>query len=243
MPDPEVRRVDFGYFLRPVEETGTGAPRVEPCLGYAIRHASGILLVDTGMGSHPDVDAHYRPQRTPLHAALGAAGVDEDEVTGIANCHLHFDHCGGNPALAGRPVFTQRTELETARDTPDYTLPELVDAPGVRYEVVEGETEVVPGVTIVPTPGHTAGHQAVVVRRSDGTVIVAGQSHDTASQYAADVLAHRAAGHRADNGAAAPDGAGIEKAALPAIPEWIDRLQRFDPARVVFAHDHSIWVP
>ena len=82
------------------------------------------------------------------------------------NCHLHFDHCGGNPELPGRPVFTQRTELDLARNVEDHTLPELIDAPGISYTELDGETEILPGVRIVPTPGHTAGHQSVVVRRA-----------------------------------------------------------------------------
>jgi N-acyl homoserine lactone hydrolase len=227
--DLAVRRVDFGYFVRPAEETGTGAPRVEPCLGYLVRHPEGLLLVDTGMGSHPEVDAHYRPRRRSLDTALAGAGARVDEVRFVVNCHLHFDHCGGNPALAGRPIFTQRIELDAARRTPDYTLPDLVDAPGLRYELVDGEAEVLPGVLVVPTPGHTAGHQSLVVRRSDGTVVVAGQSHDSATAYGADVLAWRAGRDR-------------HAGPLPA-PAWIDRLQRLDPARVVFAHDNAVWEP
>ena len=42
-----VRRADFGYFMRPAEETGIGAPRVEPCLGYVVDHPAGPLLFDT----------------------------------------------------------------------------------------------------------------------------------------------------------------------------------------------------
>ena len=68
-----IRRVDFGYFVRPDAETGTGAPRVEAVLGYVVEHADGALLFDTGMGSRPDVDAHYRPTRTDLQAALRAS--------------------------------------------------------------------------------------------------------------------------------------------------------------------------
>ena len=226
----QVRRVDFGYFVRPATETTAGAPRVEPCLGYLVVHRDGVLLFDTGMGSDPEVDAHYRPRRRGLEQALGDLGVTLAQVTLVANCHLHFDHCGGNPALVGRPVFTQRAELAAARETPDYTLAGLVDVPGARYEVLDGETEVLPGVLLVPTPGHTAGHQSLVVRTGDGTVVVAGQSHDSASDYAADALACRAAA----DGHPAP---------LPAPPAWMDLLARLDPARVLFAHDHSAWVP
>jgi N-acyl homoserine lactone hydrolase len=157
--DLAVRRVDFGYFVRPPAETGTGAPQVEPCLGYLIDHPAGLVLVDTGMGSHPDVDAHYRPRRRSLHAALANTGVHVDDITYLVNCHLHFDHCGGNPTLPDRPIFTQRVELETARHTLNYTLPELIDAPGLRYEQLDGETEILPHVVVTPTPGHTSGHQ------------------------------------------------------------------------------------
>jgi len=225
-----VRRVDFGYFVRPSEETGTGHPRVEPCLGYVVEHADGVLLFDTGMGSHPEVDAHYRPRRIDLETAIRAAGVRLDEVTEVANCHLHFDHCGGNPSLAGRPFFVQSVELAEARTTDDYTLPELVDVAGVRWHELRGRAEIRPGVWLVPTPGHTEGHQSVVVRRDDGVVVVAGQSHDTATQYAADALAGRAR----REGHSEP---------LPVPPDWMETLQEWDPRLVVFAHDHSVWVP
>jgi N-acyl homoserine lactone hydrolase len=222
-----VSRLDFGYFVRPPEETGTGVTRVEACLGYLIEHPRGLILMDSGMGSDPEVDAHYRPERRPLVAALADAHVTPDDIMIVVNCHLHFDHCGGNPQLAGRPIVTQRVELQAARSD-GYTLTELVDAPGLRYEELDGEAEILPGVLVFPTPGHTAGHQSLVVRADDGTVVVAGQSHDTATAYSGDALAWRAAQASHD-------------ATLPPTPEWIDRLQRFDPRRVVFAHDHAVW--
>ena len=229
-PDVGVRRVDFGYFVRPAKESKAGAASVRPCLGYLIEHPDGLLLVDTGMGSDPEVDEYYRPRRRPLVEALARAGARLEDVDLVANCHLHFDHCGGNPELAGRPVFTQRVELATARSSEDYTLPELIDAPGLRYEELDGEAEVLDGVTIVPTPGHTAGHQSVVVRLRDGTVVVAGQSHSTAARYGRDVLAWQA---RRDG----------HPPPLPETPDWIERLQSMDPRRVVFAHDRSVWEP
>jgi hypothetical protein len=70
----------------------------------------------------------------------------------------------------------------------------------------------------MPTPGHTDGHQSLIVRRPDGAVIVAGQSHDTATQYAADQLAWRA--HRDAHGQP-----------LPGVPDWMDALQQLDPGR------------
>lgn len=225
-----IRRVGYGWFVRPGSETESGEPRVEAVLGYAVEHVGGVLLVDTGVGSHPEVDAHYRPSSRSLDDALHASGLQRDEITEVVNCHLHFDHCGGNPALAGRPFFVQATELAEARAAEDYTLPELVDPPGTAWEVLDGEAEILPGVRVLPTPGHTAGHQSVVVRRSDGVVVVAGQSHGTAFEYASDVLAVQArhAGHDEP---------------LPVPPEWMTVLEDLDPRYVVFAHDHSVWTP
>ncbi len=72
-------------------------------------------------------------------------------------------------------MLVQAAELGAARLTPDYTLPELIE--GSRFEEVTGEAELLPGVFLMPTPGHTDGHQSLVVRQPDGAVIVAGQSH------------------------------------------------------------------
>ncbi len=222
----DVRRVDFGFFVRPAAETGTGTARVEPCLGYLLRHPDGLLLMDTGMGRHPAVDEHYRPQRRSLDRALDDHGVTTGEITHVVNCHLHFDHCGGNPELSGRPVFAQTVELAAARETADYTLPELIDAPGTVWEAITGEVELLPGVRLLPTPGHTDGHQSLVVRCDDGTVVVAGQSHDTATAFGADALALR-----------------VRDSTVPLPPAWLQRLLAMDPARVLLAHDHSVWEP
>jgi N-acyl homoserine lactone hydrolase len=148
----------------------------------------------------------------------------------VVNCHLHFDHCGGNPELSGRPILVQRAELEAARQTADYTLPELVEAEGLDYEELDGEVEILPGVWVMPTPGHTSGHQSLVVRRDDGTLILAGQTHDTASAFGVDFLVGRAK----------RDGQTVR---LPLPPAWMARLEQLDPARVVFAHDYAVWEP
>jgi N-acyl homoserine lactone hydrolase len=226
----DVVRLDLGTFVRPAEETGTGMPRVEAVLGYVARTAHGTLLLDTGLGdAGPEVEAWYRPRRVGIAAALRTVGLTTDDIDLVINCHLHFDHIGSNPSFTGRPIYCQRDELETAR-SPDYTVPELVDFTGARYELLDGETEIAHGVHVVPTPGHVDGHQSVVLECEDGSVVLAGQSHDTASQWSADALATRA------------DERGHEPP-LPVAPAWVARLLEFDPKRVVFAHDAAVWVP
>ncbi|MCI3241591.1 N-acyl homoserine lactonase family protein [Streptomyces spinosisporus] len=228
--DMRVRRLDLGYFVRPASEAGGPHPRVEPVLAYLVQHENGLILFDTGIGNaDPETEAHYRPRRRDLRDALSAAGVAPEDISLVANCHLHFDHCGGNPLLGGKPILVQDVELTTARNG-DYTFDELIDFPAAAYEELTGETEVWPGVWIIPTPGHTQGHQSLVLRQSDGTVVLAGQAHDFASHFASDQLARRAA----LDGVAHP---------LPPYPHWLERLAEFDPRRVLFAHDCSVWEP
>lgn len=230
MRTDDTARLLLGTFVRPAEETGTGQPRVEAVYAYLVRHPRGLVLLDTGLGEgDAETEAWYRPRRIPLQQALGACGVTLEQVDLVVNCHLHFDHCGGNPLLAGTPVACQRDELATAQ-AGDYTMDHLVDFPGGRYELLDGEAEIWPGVHVIPTPGHVDGHQSVVVECDDGSVVLAGQSHDTASAWSADVLAASAGalGH-------------VEP--LPPAPEWVPRLLAFDPKRVVFAHDAAAWEP
>jgi glyoxylase-like metal-dependent hydrolase (beta-lactamase superfamily II) len=225
----DVRRLLLGTFVRPPEETG-GAPRVEPVYAYAVPHDRGLVLLDTGIGAADDeTEAWYRPRRVPLATALAEHGRTIDDVHLVVNCHLHFDHCGGNPLFDGRRIVAQRRELSTAR-AGDYTFAELVDFAGATYEELDGEAELLPGVHVVPTPGHVDGHQSLVVECGDGSIVLAGQSHDSASAWSADALAARAG----EIGHADP---------LPSYPDWLPRLLAFDPRRVVFAHDAAVWIP
>ena len=219
----DVVRVPLGTFTRPTEETG-GPPRAEVVNSYLVRHDQGLVLLDTGMGRGDDeTEAWYQPRRTDLREALGLLGVRLEDLALVANCHLHFDHCGGNPLLGSTPVICQRRELATAR-AGDYTFDHLVE--GRSYELLDGEAEPLPGLHVVPTPGHVDGHQSLVVECEDGSVVLAGQSHDSAAAWARDLAATSTTG-----------------ATDPSAPGWMTRLLAFDPRRVVFAHDDEEWCP
>ena len=226
----DVMRIHLGTFVRPSQETGTRSSRVETVLGYVARTPAGVLLLDTGLGeADQETEDWYRPQRIGIEPALAQVGLTVGDIDLVVNCHLHFDHIGGNPVFAGRPIHCQRTELETARTT-GYTVGALVDFTGARYELLDGEAEIAPGVHVIPTPGHVDGHQSVVLECTDGSVVLAGQAHDTTSAWSADVLAARARslGHEPP---------------LPTPSPWMSRLLEFDPKQVVFAHDQAVWTP
>src|SRR5690606_25320818 len=93
----------------------------------------------------------------------------------VVNTHLHADHCGGNHLFAGKPIYVQRRELDDAHSNGDeYPVREWVDAPGVQYVPVDGEFQLLPGIRLVPAPGHTPGLQVVVIETDDRPIVVGG---------------------------------------------------------------------
>src|ERR1700745_3693093 len=132
-----------------------------PVFVHTIDHADGLVLVDTGMiDSTPEADEEWQPVPHPEN-------VPRDVVC-VINTHLHFDHCGGNRLFAGVPIHVQRRELADARTEDDYTVREWVDFPGATYVEHDGEAEILPGVRLVPAPGHSRGHQIVLVETDAG---------------------------------------------------------------------------
>jgi N-acyl homoserine lactone hydrolase len=138
---------------------------------HLIDHEGTRILVDTGIkDQHPalfDMDPRLRAWTDK---------VDLASIDIVVNTHLHADHCGGNHLFASRPVYVQRREFDDALSLEDYTLREWVEAPGVRYTEVDGETEVVPGIRLLPAPGHTDGSQIVVVDGGEQRLVIAGDT-------------------------------------------------------------------
>jgi len=139
---------------------------------HLIDHPDGRILVDTGMTELHDAVADMDPILTPLTEHP----IDLTSIDLVVNTHLHFDHCGGNHLFAGTPIHVQRQELHDALNEDDYTIREWVQAPGLRFGQHEGDYELLPGVRVVATPGHTRGSQVVVVELDDGPVVIAGDT-------------------------------------------------------------------
>jgi N-acyl homoserine lactone hydrolase len=140
-----------------------------PVFVHTIEHPDGIVLVDTGMiDSPPEIDEEWHPVCFPLPDEVVA------RVSVVINTHLHFDHCGGNRLFPGVPIHVQARELADARSEEDYTIPAWIDFPGATYVEHNGDADVLPGIRLLPTPGHTAGHQAVLVDTGEGSVVIGG---------------------------------------------------------------------
>lgn len=195
-------------------------------MGYAVRHREGILLFDTGFGfGDTDLDAVYHPEPRTIGDALADVGIAMTDVTAVANCHLHADHAGQNAAFPGIPIFVQPSEWAAAHTT-DYTVLRWIDFPGARYESMAGDHQIADGVRILATPGHTAGHQSLVVETRDGPIVLAGQACYSVGEWTGDP-------DDLEGRSSAPDAAAYDRS--------VDRLRAQDPIRVLFGHDRAPW--
>jgi glyoxylase-like metal-dependent hydrolase (beta-lactamase superfamily II) len=153
-----------------------------------VRTAGKIVLVETGNGTKWDAKLRsiYNIQAgDSLIHSLANAGVSPNQVEFVINTHLHFDHCGGNTRMDGNravPTFpnaryiVQRAEFEhamnpTDRDRASY-FPENVQpiADAGQWDLVEGDREILPGISIALIPGHNASIQAVVLQGAGKTL-------------------------------------------------------------------------
>ena len=181
----QIERLDLGSFHRPASETAAGVARVDAVMAYLVRHVDGLLLFDTGFGTvDPGTEGYYQPRRRSLEVSLRQHDVTLGDISLVVNCHLHFDHIGGNPLLTGVPIVAQSIELADARSAP--YADDLVAFRGAVYRELDGDAELLPGVRVIATPGHTRGHQSLVVETAEGTVVLAGQARVQAVEFATD---------------------------------------------------------
>ncbi len=219
----EIVPLDVGTFTFPADEPWPGELGV--VVAYAIRRRAGVLLFDTGFGfGNPFLDERYHPAPRAMSDVLAEAGIRLAEIDLIANCHLHADHAGQNARMTGIPIHVQRAELATAR-AGGYTIEEWIDGPGVSYLEADGDHELVPGIRVLATPGHSPGHQSLVVDQPDGPAVLSGQAVYGLDEW---------------RGTPGREGASSARN-RPAYDASLARLRALGPVRVLFAHDRRPW--
>ncbi|MEX1169623.1 MAG: N-acyl homoserine lactonase family protein [Chloroflexota bacterium] len=221
---PEIVPLEMAEFTFAEDEPLAGQTGV--VIAYLVRHADGNLLFDTGFGiGNAELDAYYKPRARPVADALAAVGVAVSEVRAVVNCHLHVDHAGQNWVFPGVPTYVQPAEWEIAHTT-EHTILEWIDYPGARYVQISGDHDLFDGIRVVATPGHTRGHQSLVVESNEGRTVLAGQALYTAGEWAGDPQAR-------EGRSRAPDTAAYDRS--------IERLKALRPDRVMFGHDRAAW--
>jgi len=196
-----------------------------PVHGFVVTHPGGAVLVDTGVGGPEEVLNDWRVVNRSVADALAGLDMTPADIGLVINTHLHFDHCGQNAVFSHAACYVQRAELDRAQREE----PELYDWFGfmnARWELLDGDAEVLPGLSVITTPGHTVGHQCVVVQSAGGGPdLLIGDAAYTPHQYAGPADEDLVPGQAADPVA------------------WRDSLHRIKTAgayRVHFCHHTAI---
>jgi N-acyl homoserine lactone hydrolase len=204
-----------------------GALNDIPVHGFVIKHPrDGAILVDTGVGWPTELVQEWNVVNRHAADALADHDLSPADVRIVINSHLHFDHCGQNAVFKHAPFYIQRTELARARRAETVTS-QWFDFAGARFELLDGDAQIAEGVRVVATPGHTAGHQSVIVDTPDGGAVMIGDAAYTSDIYR-DV-----------------DGADLEKwdgqySDREAWSGSLHRLHEMHPHQVHFCHDTQV---
>ena len=231
----EIKRLHLAKLTPP-----GGAQGQWPVHGFVITHPAGAVLVDTGVGGPQGLLDDWRVVNVSVADALAELDMSPADISLVINTHLHFDHCGQNAEFKHAPFYVQRAELDRARrESPG--LAGWFVFMGARFELLDGDTEILPGLRVIATPGHTAGHQCVVVQASEGSTTSTDSAGPTGPTGPTDLLIGDAAytprEYTGPLDQKLPSGQAADR---PAWEASIGRVRSMTPARVHFCHHADV---
>jgi glyoxylase-like metal-dependent hydrolase (beta-lactamase superfamily II) len=178
--------VDKGQYITRGIDVGLEVPI--PATAWYLTDGRHKVLVDTGMCATPLADWHHpgssQAEGEPVHERLKSLGVSPGEIELIVFTHLHWDHCHNVDQFPSARLVVSEAEVQFARDPlpiyyKSYEHERLGKQPpflGCRFDTVNGAAEVLPGIEVFPTPGHSPGHQSVAVSTRAGTHVITGDA-------------------------------------------------------------------
>ena len=155
-----------------------------PVTCYVVRSGDSVILFDTGLSPRAvpglaknDPLARFEDADLLVHR-LDSLGLGPDDVDMVVLSHLHFDHAGGAQLFPRSELIVQQDEYAFAHHPPSFFAPyyyrKNFDLPDYRWRLLDGDTELAPGVTALRSDGHTPGHQSLLVELPEsGPVILA----------------------------------------------------------------------
>ena len=219
-----------------------GSPRVDiPVPAYLIQTDDGTnVLVDTGFSSDA-IAAAKEPKYTgpllgeaiPITDALAQIGVRSEDVRYLVATHLDPDHAGGTDLFPNAEIVVQQAHYDAARSG-QYERYQMTrahwDVEGLRYRFVSGDTELLPGITLIESSGHAPGHQSVLVQLPQtGRVLLA---IDAITRNPGDMLPEERPDNPMDVNSAA---------ARVSVRKLTDLAEREGVTLIVYGHDANEW--
>ena len=163
-------------------QCGDDTPTEFPLISFLLVGEDGRkFLVDTG-GSTPDGKRwmpYWRPVNQNLENKLEEHGISPDEIEGVFFTHLHWDHAGNNALFKNAKFYVQKQEYlsVTERHMPGFEKELVLKS---TYFLLDGDqTDIVPGISAVLTPGHSEGSQTIIVDTPAGKTAIAGDLFPT----------------------------------------------------------------
>lgn len=170
-------------------DPNVGTKVYNPYFFYVVEHPEGRLLFDSGahpeLGTNPearlgDAAADFQVRVSPedhIESLLASIGLKPTDIDVVVQSHLHFDHAGGLGWMTHAPVLVQREELAFALDPPIYQEAIYLHADfgmGLNWQELDGDHDVFGDgrVMAISTPGHTRGHQSLLVRLDGQTIFL-----------------------------------------------------------------------
>jgi glyoxylase-like metal-dependent hydrolase (beta-lactamase superfamily II) len=185
------------------------------------------ILIDTGIGELPEKYRKFhtvkRKSDEALRAQLRRHGLKPEDIDVVINTHLHFDHCGNNKSFTNAKFYVQADELRYAY-TPDRFqkasyLRDFFDVK-VDYMPIRGNHRITDEVRVMPTPGHSIGHQSILIRKDGKNYVYCGD--------------------------AAPLKENLERRNIPGVLyrsdealQSLDKLRKIENAVYIFSHDNE----
>jgi N-acyl homoserine lactone hydrolase len=149
-----------------------------PIYAFAILGGDKKILVDTGLEDFvapDDLEELTGFPVQPFEEALDQIGWTPDDVDIIIHTHLHNDHCENDNMCSNAMVYVQKAELDFCNNPHPIDhryYPDVLD--GVNIKTLEGDSEIMEGIRVLFTPGHTPGGQSVVVDTEKGKAVITG---------------------------------------------------------------------
>lgn len=170
---------------------GMGTKVDIPVVSALIESDDGYILFDTGLDPDGvrDPEGTWGPKRSvvksftredDIRVHLARIGLRPEHIRYVINSHFHWDHTGANRFFPGATFIVQKTEYRFAFHPDEFVAEVYLKRQfdhSLSYRLVEGSQEVVPGVSILTTYGHTPGHQSLMVTLpGTGTVVLSGDA-------------------------------------------------------------------